>query len=615
MNDDNPLSDTGRFLAEMRRRRVVRFTVAYAATAFVALQLAEIVFPVFGMGEGGLRVLVGVVALGFIPAVVLAWIYDITREGIRRTSDETGRPPPRVVTLLALALTTIGVSGGVGWYILEHDVPSPISRPALANAQPIRSLAVLPLDDFSSEGGQAYLAAGMHDEIIAKLSMLDGIRVVSRTTSMRYANTMLSSPDIGRELGVDALIEGSVNRSGDQVRITLQIIHASSDTHIGTLQFDRNVDDLLALQSDVARAVAAEIGSGFAQGDMGATAGVSPAAQDAYLRGKYEYDRNTPEGYRRALELFQLSVDSAPNYAEAMAGLAGARFLVALQDPAMGRDALEQARAEAEAAMALDSTSLEVRDLYDVIRRSLFQMRRAEGRSGRGRLADRSGAADSISLDMAVLDTAWVAAMSTLAQRIEERVRPNVIDGPNAVDRTTEGRLLMAQGRYAEAVQLLAPVVAASPGTAVAWDQLMRSYVALGEPMAAAEVVHRWSESGAEDAPSAARATRLRNAVVLEGRRGYWTWRRDVLLSEQAEGREISQTELAAAYAVLGDRDRAYELLLAALENSESRLLGVPNDPVWDPLRRDPRFRDIEERIQRARFDTSLRILSASPPD
>jgi tetratricopeptide (TPR) repeat protein len=265
--------------------------------------------------------------------------------------------------------------------------------------------------------------------------------------------------------------------------------------------------------------------------------------------------------------------------------------------------------------MALDSTSLEVRDLYDVIRRSLFQMRRAEGRSGRGRLADRSGAADSISLDMAVLDTAWVAAMSTLAQRIEERVRPNVIDGPNAVDRTTEGRLLMAQGRYAEAVQLLAPVVAASPGTAVAWDQLMRSYVALGEPMAAAEVVHRWSESGAEDAPSAARATRLRNAVVLEGRRGYWTWRRDVLLSEQAEGREISQTELAAAYAVLGDRDRAYELLLAALENSESRLLGVPNDPVWDPLRRDPRFRDIEERIQRARFDTSLRILSASPPD
>jgi tetratricopeptide (TPR) repeat protein len=222
---------------------------------------------------------------------------------------------------------------------------------------------------------------------------------------MRYANTMLSSPDIGRELGVDALIEGSVNRSGNQVRITLQIIHAATDTHIGTLQFDRSTDDLLALQADVAQAVAAEIGGAYRAPSSTVVADVSPAAQDAYLRGKYEYDRNTPDGYRQALALFQQAVDSAPNYAEAWAGLAGARFLVALAAPEARREDLELARSEAEAALALDSTSLEVRDLYDVIRRSLLRMRRPDARIP-------GGDEEAIRVDVATFDTMWVASFS-----------------------------------------------------------------------------------------------------------------------------------------------------------------------------------------------------------
>ena len=618
MPESDPRSDTGRFLAELRRRHVVRFSIAYAAAAFVVLQLAEIVFPAFGVGERELRFLVVAAVLGFIPSVVLAWIYDVTKDGIRRTESTTGRPPPRVTTLAAFALTTIGVSGGAGWYVVSHDLLAPVeisvaeAAPSLPGA--IRSLAVLPMNDFSAEGGQEYLAAGMHDEIIAKLSMLEGIRVVSRTTSMRYANTMLSSPEIGHELGVDALIEGSVNRVGDQVRITLQIIHAASDTNIGTLQFDRGTDDLLALQSDVARAVAEEIGGGYGQDGFRTVAGIPPGAQDAYLRGKHEYDQGTSDGYQRALAFFQQAVDSAPQYAEAMAGLAGARFMLALEDPEARRAEIEQARGEAEAALALDSTSLEVRDLYDVMGRALFRMRRAESRAagpGRG-----NGAAlalrepDAVALDAAVLDTTWVAAMTTFAQRIEEGARASMIEGSAETARTTEARLLMAQGRYAEAIPILQPIVAGGSDIVEAWDQLLRSYVAVEEPMRAAEVVRRWSESGEAGALSVEQATRLRNAVERQGQRGYWSWRRDYLNNEVEQGREISRTELAAANAVMGDRDRAYDLLTAALEDREVRLLAVPNDPVWDPLRRDPRFREIERQIRVMRFDTSLRILS-----
>jgi len=370
----------------------------------------------------------------------------------------------------------------------------------------------------------------------------------------------------------------------------------------------------------VARAVAAEIGDAYGQDDLRAETGISPLAQDAYLRGKHAYDQNTLEGYQLALELFQQAVDSAPDYADAMAGLAGARFMLALQDPPARRQDLEQARAEAEAALAMDSTSLEVRDLYDVIRRSLFQIRRVDARTAGetptrdlGNRQGQRGSRDSITVNTAVFDTIWVAAMTTMAQRIEEGVRANVIEGSGATGRTTESRLLMAQGRYTEAAQVLERVVAESPDTPQAWDQLMRSYVALNEPTRASDIVGRWSASAAEGAPSADRATQLRSAVELQGMRGYWIWRRDVLTEEQAAGREVSQTELAATYAALGDRNRAYDLLSVALENSESRLLAVPNDPTWDPLRRDQRFRQIEQRIQRARFDRSLRILQATP--
>jgi TolB-like protein len=623
MIDQNPQSGTGRFFAEMRRRHVVRFIIAYAATAFVVLQLAEIVFPAFALGERGLRLLVVAVTLGFIPAVVLAWIYDITREGIRRTEEAAGRPPPRTVTLVAFGLTTVAVTGAVGWYMVTHDVFSPADpTPAVAAApapnQPIRSLAVLPLEDYSAEGGQAYLAAGMHDEIIAKLSMLDGVRVVSRTTSMRYANTMLTSPEIGRELGVDVLIEGSVNRAGDQVRINLQIIHAESDTHLQTLQFDRGADDLLALQADVAEAVADRIG-GVYGAELVQVTSVPPAAQDAYMRGLYEYGRRTPEGYRNAFDLFQQAFDGAPGYAEALAGLAGTRFILALEDSVDRRAALEQAWAEAEEALALDSTSGAVQDLTGTIRRGISWMRRGDAglgdlgarRPGFGLPAPR--VADSISVDVAVFDTTWVAAMTTLAQQIEEAVRESVGDGSGTGGRTTEARLLMARGAYTDAVQILEPVVAEAPDSDQAWDQLMRSYVALRQPRRAAEVVRRWSESGAEGAPSAERATQLQSAVELEGMRGYWIWRRDLLESERAAGRDVSLTELAAAYAVLGERDRAYELLEDALEIDEIRLLALPSDPVWDPLRRDPRFRDIEQRVRRARLDMSLGILAATP--
>ena len=617
MTNESPRSGLGQFWAEIQRRRVVRFSLGYAATAFVALQLAEIVFPAFGIGEGALRLLVVFVALGFLPAVVMAWLYDVTAQGIRRTEKTpSSGPMPRRLSVLAFALMTIGVTGGVTWYVLDQDLIQSLAagRQAFDPSEPIRSLAVLPLDDFSAERDQEYFAAGMHEELIARLSMLEGVRVVSRTTVMRYAGTTLTIPEIGRELGVDVLLEGSVNRAGDRVRITLQVIHAASDSHITTLQFDREAGDVLALQTEVAHAVAREIGRDEDVVTL-AVADVTPESQEAYFRGRLEVERGTTEGYRSALEFFEAALDADSAFAPAMAGLAGARFLLGMDDPSTGAGELEQARAEATSALAIAPASLEAREVLDLIERSMPSVSSESGTNETGaRTPVRMLAApvepSTIAQGIVAFDTAWVAATTGLGQRIEEQVRRKSTDTLQAGSlgrQAFEARRLMASGRYAEAARALEPVVLESPETGPAWEMLARSYVGSGNPTAAADVVLRWQQSGAPGAPDAESVDRLRDAVADDGERGYWRWRLVELDALEGTAREAPRIELAAAHAALGHDEEALALLSDAVESGERGVFTLQADPVWDDLRGDRRFRAVERQAQLMRLAPTLR--------
>jgi TolB-like protein len=611
MTNDAPRSGFGEFLAEIRRRRVVRFSLGYAAAAFVALQLAEIVFPAFGFGEGAIRVLVVAVALGFLPSIVLAWLYDVTAEGIRRTQESaTSGPEPRRLSVLAFSITTIVVTGGVAWYVLEQDViQSLATRESFDPSEPIRSIAVLPLDDFSAGGDQEYFAAGMHEELIARLSMLEGVRVVSRTTVMRYDGTTMSIPEIGRELGVDVVLEGSVNRSGNRVRITLQVIHAASDSHITTLQFDREAGDVLTLQTEVAHAVVHEIQGAHEEATFTlAAAEVAPAAQEAYFRGKHEYERGTTEGYRAALDYFQdaLAIDSA--FAPAMAGLAGARFLLGMADPVAGAAQLVQAREEAISALAMDTTSIESREVLDVIDRSLPGVLPAGSatvvEAPQVRMLAPDGARGGLTPDMRALDTMWVSAMTGLGQRIERQMMLRVAgEQPTDLGRqAAAARQLMTAGRYAEAVPVLEGLLVTDAATSPVWDLLARAYVGSGNAGAAAEAVRRWAASGAAGAPSRQSASRLSEGVSELGAAGYWTWRLEELAAAEEAGRDVPRTDLAAAHAALGRADEALALLSEALERRERGLFTLHTDPVWDEMRGDRRFREIERQAQFMRF-------------
>lgn len=632
MNETTDKSSFGQFWAEMRRRHVVRFAIGYAAAVFVVLQLAEIIFPAFGIGEDGLRLLVIVTTLGFIPAIVLAWIYDLTKDGIRRTEgDTTGLKP---ITVGGLIIVCFGITGSLGLWMAERAVLAEgtlgIGDPAEAvrlatydPSAPIRSLAVLPLEDNSPGGDQDYFTASMHEELIAKLSMLDEIRVVSRTSVMRYAGTTTPMPQIGRELDVDVIIEGSVTRQGERTRVTLRLTHAASESHIETLQWDREeVKDVLAFQSEIAHDVVHQVSTVYDETTFAQTAAsIAPEAQDSYFRGRFEYDRGTPEGYRMALEHFEDAIQADPDFAAAMAGMAGARFLIGLEDDTIEAEELALVHQEALAAIQLDSASPEAREVLSLIEKSMptitgdLALAAPIVEGPQVHVMTFGDEADSISVDVTALDTAWVSTVTSIGGRIQDRVtrwRARASGGAEPAGptdrRTWQAQQMLSAAQYTEAGDLLEEVVEASPHDGRAWEMLVRSRVAIGDVDAAEEAVQAWHDSGAEGAPSEADVSDLSLALELEGTRGYWNWTAQRLDELVEAGRDVPRMELATAHAALGHADVAFDYLVEAIARGEPTVFAVRQDPAWDDLRADPRFAEIGERAR------SLRNFPARPP-
>ena len=594
--------------AELRRRHVVRFAVGYCAVAFVLLQLGEIVLPAFGLGELGLRVLVIVVVLGFPPGVALAWVYELTREGIRRTPDS---PAQGVLPRISFFVLSIAIAGGLaGWLaargaFTSDGAPEAITLEEYDPTEPITSIAVLPLEDFSPDASQAYFVAGLQEELTSNLSQLEWLRVASRTSAMQYQGTTSSAPAIGRELGVDALVEGSVTRAGDQVRITLQLIHAASDSHIRTFQFDREMTDVLALQSEVALAVAAGIpGRGDMEADVGqvaaSTLSADPAAQDAYLRGRYEFRLGTAEGFRRAAEFFQQALGRDSSFVPALAGLAGARFLADIEDGFLDAGEVERASAEAGRALALDPGSAEARDVLQFLEHSVPLEIPAPNTAIPAPSLSES---EARGVPLAELDTAWAMATTEIGRGLEDAVNRRFLQ----TARTDAGRQifvarrLAGEGRIDSAIDVLQTLLIDHPNVSPAWETLARMHASAGDVEGAVVTMRRWSAYGWADAPGAEAVAELERAVESGGATGYWSWQLDRLYAIQAEGRRVAPTSLAEASLWAGDHAGALDGLREALEASDPRLMMLRTDPAWDPLRSDPAFSEIA-RGARARF-------------
>ncbi len=338
---------------------MLRMTVIYILAAWVVVQVASEAFPAFNIPDGAIRYVWVAVLIGFPVAVLFSWKYDFTASGIRRTPAahedvEAARSLTRVDygVLAALALVMLATVFSVGQRLVEVQTET-ARAPTTREIDP-NSIAVLPLESLSPNPDDAYFAAGVHDALITSLSKITALMVTSRTSTLNV-NSKLSVPEIGRQLGVAKLLEGSVLMDGDRVRVIVQLIDAASDLHLWADTYEREVADIIALQNEVARTIADVIEVQLTPREEVALAEanrVRPDSYRAYLKGMYQFRQETPEADRRGIEILEEVVRQDPTSALAHAGLAYGYAILA-HSPFPG-NAYPKAKSAADIALQLD---------------------------------------------------------------------------------------------------------------------------------------------------------------------------------------------------------------------------------------------------------------------
>jgi adenylate cyclase len=353
------------FFAELRRRNVYKVAVAYAVVAWLLLQGASIVLPSFEAPAWTMKVLILALAVGFPLAAVLAWAFEITPEGIVRADEvdpnksitrKTGRKLTAVIVVIAI------LAAGLFVFQKFKRVTEIAPKTARLNAVPAqndKSVAVLPFDDLSAAHDQQFFGDGLAEELLNVLVQIDGLSVASRTSSFAFKGKNLSIPDIARQLGVAHIVEGSVRRVDNRLRVTAQLIDVATDRHLWSQTFDREVTDIFAIQDEIARSIAdaLKVRLGRAADKKAGTENVE--AYELYLLGLYYLNQRTEDSMRKALDIFQRASERDPSFARAFAGLSMTYALLpgyaAFDRDLANREALVAARK----AVALDPKNAE----------------------------------------------------------------------------------------------------------------------------------------------------------------------------------------------------------------------------------------------------------------
>jgi len=338
----DPIQRVLGLLRELRRRKVYRVAVVYVIGAVAGLQLMDALVPVSRLPDWSDELFLALAVFGFPLAIILAWAFELTPDGLRLTETPDGVPAGGSAYPMAGLLLLIAAAASVWWYATRDHNAEPVpaaaqtasqdaererqvteaSGPTLAAEKPF--IAVLPLENLSPDEANAYFAAGIHEEILTQLSKIAGLGVFARTTMNQYRNTDRSIFEIGRELKARAVLEGSVRRAGDRVRITAQLVDPQTQGYLWSETYDRRLDDVFAVQEDIARRVVENLAAQLSPAEdrrIASRPTANLAAYDLYLRGRDAYRKYDGEANREAVRLFGKALELDPGYALAWAGL------------------------------------------------------------------------------------------------------------------------------------------------------------------------------------------------------------------------------------------------------------------------------------------------------
>jgi TolB-like protein/DNA-binding winged helix-turn-helix (wHTH) protein/Tfp pilus assembly protein PilF len=489
---------------------------------------------------------------------------------------------PRSLAWKASLLVVLLVMASLAtWKLYSWKRPSPI----------VRSLAVLPLESLSSDASQDYFADGMTDELISDLGQISALRVISRTSVMAYKHARKPLPQIARELNVDAVVEGTVLRSGDQVRITAQLIEASSDKHLWSQSYQGELRDTLALQSKVARAIADQIRINLNPREQAALKNVkvvNPQAYESFLKGRYFWNKRTADGLKVALAYFNQAIEEDPKYAQAYSGLADTYALLgdwqyAVMTP---MEAFPKAKAAAIKALELDSALGEAHNSVAFCLDGFDWDFDSAGKEFRRAIELNPGYATAHH---------WYAWHLSLLGRYDEAIaemrKAENLDPLSLIINADLAELLVLAHSYDESIRQSRKAIEMDPNFALAHNQLAQAYLqkhmnheavaelekaaqlSRGSPTVIANLARAYAGSGKRN-----EAVKLLNDLKKRSNPGY-----------------SHASEIAVIYAALGDKNRAMTWLEKGYEERFNP--GVLLRPGFDPLRTDPRFEELVRRI------------------
>jgi TolB-like protein/DNA-binding winged helix-turn-helix (wHTH) protein/Tfp pilus assembly protein PilF len=484
----------------------------------------------------------------------------------------------RIVSVFALLLLIASVAI---WKFHFSNRPAPV----------IRSLAVLPLESLSNDASQDYFADGMTDELIADLGQISALRVISRTSAMVYKHARKPLPQIAHELNVDAVVEGTVLRSGDRVRITAQLIEASSDKHLWSQSYEGELRDTLALQSQVARAIAEQIRISINPQEQAALKNVkvvNPQAYESYLRGRFFWNKRTADGLNVALAYFNQAIDEDPNYAQAYSGLADTYALLgdwqyAVMTP---KQALPKAKAAAIKALELDTALGEAHNSLAFCLDGFDWDFDAAGKEFRRALELNPGYATAHH---------WYAWHLILLGRYDEAIaemkKAENLDPLSLIINADLAELLVLAHLPDESIEQSRKTIEMDSNFALAHNQLAQAYLQKHlNDEAVAELQKALQLSGSSP-------TVMANLARAYGASGKRSEAIGLLndLKKRSNSTYSHGSEIAVIYAALGDSDQAMSWLEKGYQERFNP--GVLLRPGFDPLRSDPRFQALVRRI------------------
>ena len=576
--------DLKKFFAELQRRNVYKVGIAYGVVSWLLIQVTTQLFPVFEIPAWAARMVVIVLMLGFPVALILAWIYDLTPEGLQRTDEIESTPPVARKTGRKLDFVIIGVLLTIiAVMAVQHY------RKSALNDAAQKSIAILPFIDLSETKEQDYFSDGITEQIINSLAHVHGLLVVARTTAFSFKNKEMDVRDVGRQLHVSHMLEGSVNRGPDKVRVVARLIDVANGFHLWSETYYSTEKDLLSLQSDVARKVAnaLRIELHLAETQQLARPPTDdPEAYDLYLRGRYLLNKRTADSIQKGRLLFEQAVAKDPRFALGHAGIADSYILLGKVGAISSAEVSTHAWPEVLSALALDENLAEV---Y-VSRATLLSDFDWNWPAGE---ADFQKALE-LNSNSAIAHH-WYARHLAQVGRFDEAIKEvtaaEKLDPLSPVILTSKAKILSAAHRYQDAIAYCHKAIDLETHFGAAFQVLAQAYLHNKQYSEGIETAKKYVEisSGTGFAK-----LELAYAYAIAGNKT----ESDRIVNEvTSQPGPFSPYDMAAICAAWRDPNCALEWLGKAIEQRSVDVIWLKVDPRLDPVRSDSRFADVLARL------------------